>query len=422
LFETDFQILTKMQLTHIFFLLSYTEIDHKLDLTEKTVELRKIVFPEGPHKEIQDKFYFTIRTAYLGLLRSGDTTFARQAFVLFGLVLRVRQSCCHSKLIPDCDFEAVESVWEDFKNIDIDFIDQEEGMRLFNKLVTALRESKKQIHEGDADDKLRLNEFGSKRPSMEGRGDSRINTVEDSKPFQRANLGRSPKIQALLDAIGEMAPGEKGVIFSQWTKFLDVIEEELCAEGHTFTRIDGSMDAAARMEAMKKFETDGCDTEEMPRFILCSITACGTGISLTRANHGEYFEMNRRTSDVQLLAQSLSSSRNPTAFIMDTWWNVAQENQAMDRIHRIGQTRPVRAIRFIMADSIEERLTEVQDAKDALGKGSLEKLKREDRSKAKITAMKDLFEMNGQFIDWEGVFEDDAFDDGSDLVDFIVEG
>ena len=57
----------------------------------------------------------------------------------------------------------------------------------------------------------------------------------------------------------------------------------------------------------------------------------------------------------------------------------------MDRVHRIGQTRNVRAIRFIMKDSIEERFINVQDAKHSLGKGSLQKLKKDDRSKARVS-------------------------------------
>lgn len=57
----------------------------------------------------------------------------------------------------------------------------------------------------------------------------------------------------------------------------------------------------------------------------------------------------------------------------------------MDRVHRIGQSRPVNAIRFIAKDSIEERFIEVQDAKEALAKGSMERLKKEDRRKASVS-------------------------------------
>jgi hypothetical protein len=88
--------------------------------------------------------------------------------------------------------------------------------------------------------------------------------------------------------------------------------------------------------------------------------------------------------------------------MMDPWWNAAAENQAMDRIYRIGQTRDVRAIRFLMKDSIEERMVRLQDAKEALGKGSLQKLRPEERGRAKLTAMKDLFEVEDTVEVWEG--------------------
>jgi SNF2 family DNA or RNA helicase len=67
--------------------------------------------------------------------------------------------------------------------------------------------------------------------------------------------------------------------------------------------------------------------------------------------------------------------------------------QAMDRVHRIGQKRPVRVIRFLMKDSIEERMIALQDSKAALGKGSLEKLHPAEKRKARLTALKDLFQV-----------------------------
>jgi SNF2 family DNA or RNA helicase len=67
--------------------------------------------------------------------------------------------------------------------------------------------------------------------------------------------------------------------------------------------------------------------------------------------------------------------------------------QAMDRVHRIGQKRPVRVMRFLMKDSIEERMIALQDSKAALGKGSLEKLRPAEKRKARLTALKDLFQV-----------------------------
>lgn len=145
--------------------------------------------------------------------------------------------------------------------------------------------------------------------------------------------------------IEKMKPDEKGVIFSQWTSFLDILSHEFLSEGIPFTRLDGTMSADKRSENMAKFETERCDSAATPRFILCSLMACGTGINLTRGN---------------------------VVFLTDPWWNAAAGkflvqssvnltylfhlgSQAMDRVHRIGQVRPVRVIRLLMKDSIEER-------------------------------------------------------------------
>lgn len=60
--------------------------------------------------------------------------------------------------------------------------------------------------------------------------------------------------------------------------------------------------------------------------------------------------------------------------MMDPWWNQAVEQQAIDRVHRVGQKRPVRVYRLVMAGSIEERMLLIQKAKSALGKGTMAKL------------------------------------------------
>ena len=185
-------------------------------------------------------------------------------------------------------------------------------------------------------------------------------SADNSTTFRLTNdLGPSPKLEALLLAIAEMKADEKGVIFSQFRKFLDIIAPFLTARGFTFVRIDGSKSPAQRIASMKEFAADGG-----PRFILCSLHAAGTGITLHRANH---------------------------CFMMDTWWNGSIEDQAMDRVHRIGQKRDVRVIRFVMKDSIEGRMLALQEAKAALGKGAMEKLKPEEFRKARIGDLKSLF-------------------------------
>ena len=120
------------------------------------------------------------------------------------------------------------------------------------------------------------------------------------------------------------------------------------------------MNSRKRIEAVSSLNSDA---EDSPRFILCSLHAAGVGINLTRANW---------------------------AFMLDVWWNSSVENQAMDRIHRLDQTRKVNVIRFVMKDSIEERIVALQQAKDLQAKGALEKLKPEEKRKARVSDLKGL--------------------------------
>lgn len=101
-------------------------------------------------------------------------------------------------------------------------------------------------------------------------------------PFVDLTLTRdlfpsTPRRSALLEHIDRMASDEKGVIFSQFTEYLDIIETALHKHSHSFTRIDGSVSPDDRYEAMKAL-----DAEDGPRFILISLRAGGEGITLTR--------------------------------------------------------------------------------------------------------------------------------------------
>lgn len=86
---------------------------------------------------------------------------------------------------------------------------------------------------------------------------------------------------------------------------------------------------------------------------------------------------------------------------MDPWWNASVENQAIDRVHRLGQTRPVHVCRFVMKETIEERMLMVQSAKSALGKGTMVKLSAAEEKVAKITGLKDLFEIKSDEDDMD---------------------
>jgi SNF2 family DNA or RNA helicase len=78
---------------------------------------------------------------------------------------------------------------------------------------------------------------------------------------------------------------------------------------------------------------------------------------------------------------------------MDCWWNAAVDEQAMDRVHRLGQTRPVRCVRYIAEHTLEERILELQVAKAALGSGVLRRLSAEEARASRAADLRSLFDV-----------------------------
>ncbi len=153
----------------------------------------------------------------------------------------------------------------------------------------------------------------------------------------------SAKLNALCEALGELVEqGHKAIVFSQWTGFLDLIEPALRRLGMAFLRLDGS--TRDRQGVVQAFAAaDG------PPVFLISLKAGGTGLNLIAADH---------------------------VFLMDPWWNPAVEDQAADRAHRIGQTRPVFVHKVIAQDTVEEKILALQAAKRALVGATLDGLDR----------------------------------------------
>ena len=89
----------------------------------------------------------------------------------------------------------------------------------------------------------------------------------------------------------------------------------------------------------------------------------------------------------------LNDSSHLSVVSVDCWWNQAVENQAMDRIHRLGQERDCRIVRFVMKGSVEERIVNLQEAKSLQAKGSLEKLKADEKRKARLGDLKGLLNL-----------------------------
>ncbi|MBW2463496.1 MAG: DEAD/DEAH box helicase [Deltaproteobacteria bacterium] len=149
----------------------------------------------------------------------------------------------------------------------------------------------------------------------------------------------SSKVALLLETLeGALAEGHRALVFSQWTSLLDRVEPHLEAASIAFSRLDGS--TRNRGDVVRNFQSD-----EGPPVMLISLKAGGTGLTLTRADH---------------------------VFLLDPWWNPAVEDQAADRIHRIGQEHPVLVHRLVAEDTVEESLLRLQERKRTLSSSVLD--------------------------------------------------
>ena len=142
----------------------------------------------------------------------------------------------------------------------------------------------------------------------------------------------SAKIDALLGQLQEVTNGgHRALVFSQFTGFLGKVRERLEAEGIPYCYLDGS--TRDRAAVVRRFK-DGTD----PVFLI-SLKAGGFGLNLTEADY---------------------------CFLLDPWWNPATEAQAVDRTHRIGQTRSVMVYRLVAKDTIEEKVMALKARKARL--------------------------------------------------------
>ncbi|KAH8554892.1 SNF2 family N-terminal domain-containing protein [Umbelopsis sp. PMI_123] len=163
-------------------------------------------------------------------------------------------------------------------------------------------------------------------------------TVKKPKDFVS-----STKIDTMLEILAktkqESNGTDKTVIFTQFTNMLDLIEEPLKATGYKYVRYDGSLTVKAKNNAVQALRDDPETT------IMLTSMKCGSlGLNLTAANR---------------------------VILLDIWWNPALENQAIDRVHRIGQTKDVDVHRILIKDTIEDKIVELQKKKQAIADSAL---------------------------------------------------
>ncbi|KAJ3731911.1 DNA repair protein RAD5 [Lentinula guzmanii] len=158
--------------------------------------------------------------------------------------------------------------------------------------------------------------------------------------LRRNDFTSSTKLTALihdLHRIRSTNPAFRAVVFSQFTSFLDLIETALKREQFDHYRYDGTLDVKRRHSVITAFK----EISDRPKVLCISLKAGGVGLNLTVANY---------------------------VFMMDCWWNSATENQAIDRVHRLGQDKTVYVKHYIVNNTIEGRVLRIQKRKTALVK------------------------------------------------------
>ena len=154
-----------------------------------------------------------------------------------------------------------------------------------------------------------------------------MNRLTQSRP-----LARPPThVHIMKKVLRRDDPSAKAIVFSQFVSMLDLIEHRLKLAGVGLVKLDGRMSFDARDKYITRFTSDA----ETSVFLI-SLKAGGVALNLTVAS---------------------------AVFIMDPWWNPAAEFQAMDRIHRLGQFKPIKVVRFVVENTIEDRILRLQEKK-----------------------------------------------------------
>jgi len=179
------------------------------------------------------------------------------------------------------------------------------------------------------------------RINREGLGRSRMHVLEALLRLRQAachaglidpsrKKDSSAKFDILIPRLQEVVDeGDKALVFSQFTSLLALLRTELDKAGIRYEYLDGR--TRNRTERIDRFQSD----PDVPVFLI-SLKAGGLGLNLTTAAY---------------------------VFLLDPWWNPAVESQAIDRAHRIGQTREVFAYRIVARDTIEEKVLALQQKK-----------------------------------------------------------
>ncbi|XP_076029306.1 transcription termination factor lodestar [Oratosquilla oratoria] len=303
---------------------------------EKDEEKKQKWGGDKPQLDIQKKsndYRFTPSLNEDNLAISGDI----KTHHVLVLLLRLRQVCCHASLIKAmADSDTCELDGFDTPNssgsLDVDLATQMNEMSLHEPA-----ESKQEVDQSIREKVLCLN-----------------------NPLFKTET-KSSKIRKIEEELAKLKDsGEKAVIVSQWTSLLEIVRSHLCNSGFRCHAITGQVNVKERGGIVDDFNNN----RKGPQVMLLSLAAGGVGLNLIGANH---------------------------LFLLDIHWNPQMEAQACDRIYRVGQKREVFIHRFIIENSVEERILDLQKKKIQLAGDVMSGAQRKTVQKLTLDDIKALF-------------------------------
>ncbi|XP_062069343.1 helicase-like transcription factor isoform X7 [Lepus europaeus] len=357
-----------------------------LELPERKVFIQHITLSDE-----ERKIYQSVKNegkATIGRYFNEGTVLAHYADVL-GLLLRLRQICCHTHLLTntvsssgpsafslgnDTPEELRKKLIKKMKLILSSGSDEECAICLDSLTVPVITHCAHVFCKPCICQVIQNEQPHAKCPLCRNdiHGDNLLECPPeelscDSEKKSNMEWTSSSKINALMHALIDLRtknPNIKSLVVSQFTTFLSLIETPLKASGFLFTRLDGSMAQKKRVESIQCFQNTEAGS---PTIMLLSLKAGGVGLNLCAASR---------------------------VFLMDPAWNPAAEDQCFDRCHRLGQKQEVIITKFIVKDSVEENMLKIQNTKRELAAGAFGTKKNANEMKqAKINEIRTLIDL-----------------------------
>jgi len=328
---------------------------------------------------------------------------------IFAVMMRLRQLCCHRDLLP-IDWQGVNINDIEALVAELAEGDEEENLEDTERAKILAEKLRDMIREGISDEcSICLADFNHPvitpcahvycRPCIEqliatvptppapcplcrgplemkslmeaakGDDDEKLDDNSETKEFKDIVIDiSSTKINAVLEQLETIRrdkPGDKVIVVSQFTSLLSILQPLLVDAGFKFTRLDGTMSTRHRSEVIGTFQDTSTTS---PTVLLLSLRAGGVGLNLNVANH---------------------------LLLLDPAWNPSTEEQCFDRIHRLGQTKDVEITRYVMKNSIEMKMLDIQERKKNLISGAFRQTEAERRHQ-RLQDIRDLFGINDQ--------------------------